>query len=283
MPETAGAVVAQGRRTCDRYSGCEGKPGPAMKGPSAADALRPVARTFRMLGVSDVGELAEFVKLVRIEHGIVRGDMLLSSAHTGKHLTMLLGGLACTFRRQEDGTRQIYTFRHPGDFIDLHRYVFPQADEQHLEVEALATCSIATIDNQSADQIVEHHPAFGRALWLAAMIEVNIARTRLAAMRWPAMRRVAHLLCEQLARRLSYGIDNGVIPISQIEVADATGLSTVHTNRVFQDLRKLGVLAMKRQTVEVVNKQRLQELAEFDARYLSADEHLSRWSVRPVL
>jgi CRP-like cAMP-binding protein len=245
---------------------------------AATETLRPVARTLRMLGVAS-GDLSAFFKLAKITHGIVRGETLVSPVRAGKHLTMLLGGLACTSTRHEDGSRRIYAFRHPGDFVCLHRYVFPQSDEE-LEVEALTNCSIATIDYQSADQIVERHPALGRALWLAAMIEANIAQTRLAAMRWPAMRRVAHLLCEQLARRRTCGIDNDVISISQIEVADATGLSVVHTNRVFQDLRKLGVLSKKRQTVGVVNKERLQELAEFDARYLDADEYLSRWSVR---
>ena len=173
-------------------------------------------------------------------------------------------------------------FAIPAIFVCLHRYVFPLSDED-LEVEALASCSIATIDYQSADQIVERHPPLGRALWLAAMIETNIARTRLAAMRWPAMRRIAHLLCEQLTRRLACGIDNGVIPINQLELADATGLSVVHTNRIVQDLRKLGVLSKKRHIVEVVNKEHLQELAAFDARYLTVDECLSRWSVRPLV
>src|SRR5262249_20097457 len=98
------------------------------------------------------------------------------------------------------------------------------------------------------------------------MVEANIARTRLSAMRWPAMRRVAHLLYEQLVRRVACGIDEGVIHISQIEVADATGLSVLHTNRIFQDLRNLGVLSKKRQTVEAVNKEGLQKFAGFDAR-----------------
>jgi hypothetical protein len=53
----------------------------------------------------------------------------------------------------------------------------------------------------------------------------------------------------------------------------------VHTNRIFQDLRKLGALAEKR-VIEVVNKERLQELAAFDGRYLLPSETLSRWELR---
>jgi len=99
-------------------------------------------------------------------------------------------------------------------------------------------------------------------------------------MRRRALQQVAHVLSEQLARRATLGIDNGVIPLSQIEVADAVGLSVVHSNRIFQYLRELGVLSKKRQVVEVVNKKRPQELAVFDGRYLNAGEPLSRGDVR---
>ena len=84
-----------------------------------------------------------------------------------------------------------------------------------------------------------------------------------------------HLLCEQLFR---LGPDHRVIPLNQIDVADTVGLSVVHTNRTFQDLRKLGVLSEKRH-IEVVNYERLQELAVFDGRYLDPSESLSRWEL----
>src|SRR5262249_15023941 len=148
---------------------------------AAADALCPVARRLRMLGIVE-GDLTSFLSLVKIRHGIERGESILAPVQSTKHLTILLAGMACTSIRHEDGARQIYSFCHPGDFVCLHRYVFPQSAED-LEVEALANCSIAPIDYQSADQLVERHPALGRALWLAAMVDANIARTRLAAMR----------------------------------------------------------------------------------------------------
>jgi hypothetical protein len=87
---------------------------------------------------------------------------------------------------------------------------------------------------------------------------------------------VAYLLCEQLARLKT---DEGVIPLTQIDIADAAGLSVVHINRVFQELRQLGVLS-KQRLIEVVNQERLQELAGFDAGYLDPGESLSRWDLR---
>jgi CRP-like cAMP-binding protein len=177
--------------------------------------------------------------------------------------------------RHEDGARQIYAFHHPGDFLGLHGFLYP-ASTEHLEVEALSNCSVGTVDRDVLEQTMQRHPVLGQALWRAAMIEASIFRQRLTMARWPALQRVAHLLCEQLSR---LGSENPVIPLNQIEVADTVGLSVVHTNRILQDLRKLGVLSEKR-CIEVVNKKRLQELAVFDSRYLNAGEALSQWELR---
>jgi CRP-like cAMP-binding protein len=94
--------------------------------------------------------------------------------------------------------------------------------------------------------------------------------------RRPALQRVAHLLCEQLAR---LGADKTIIPLTQIDVADAAGLSVVHINRVFQELRQRGVLS-KQRLIEVVDQKHLQELAAFDATYLDSGVALSRWDLR---
>jgi hypothetical protein len=90
------------------------------------------------------------------------------------------------------------------------------------------------------------------------------------------LKRVAHLLAEQLFR---LGPQVRIVPLSQIDVADASGLTAVHTNRVLQKLRKLGVLSEKR-CIEVVNRECLHEVAAFDSRYLKAVDTLSLWDIR---
>jgi CRP-like cAMP-binding protein len=191
--------------------------------------------------------------------------------HPSKHFTLLLEGLACLSTRPDGGVRQIYAFHYPGHFLALHGFLFPRSTEP-IEVRALTNCSIGTIDKSILEQALEHHPA----LWRAAMIEASILRQRLITMRWPALQRVAHLLREQLSQ---LGSDERVIPFSQIEVADAAGLSVVHTDRIFHDLRKLGVLSKER-LIEVVNKERLHELAVFQGHHLDVGESLSDWDVR---
>jgi CRP-like cAMP-binding protein len=72
------------------------------------------------------------------------------------------------------------------------------------------------------------------------MAEACVSRQHLVVSRRSALQRVAHLLCEQMAR---VGIDEGVIPLNQIDIADAAGFSVVHANRIFQELRQLGMLS----------------------------------------
>jgi CRP-like cAMP-binding protein len=244
----------------------------------ARDAVRAVARMLRALGVSRK-HFDAFARQLKVRHGISRGEAIATPYRSAGHLTILLDGIACTSTYGEDGARQILVFHHPGDFLGLHHYVFPQSTD-YVAVEVLASSSIGTIDLQSADQLLEHHSTLRLAVWRAAMRELSSYRGRSMAMRRPALRRVAHILCEQLARRGAVGIDNGVIPLSENDVADAAGLSTAHASRTLLHLRFLGLLAKERQTIEVLNKERLQELAAFDKRYLDPDESLLGWNVR---
>jgi hypothetical protein len=84
----------------------------------------------------------------------------------------------------------------------------------------------------------------------------------------PAVERVATLLCEHIFRLEAVGIVGDVVPLTQIDLADAAGLSVVHVNRTIQDLRELGALSMKSRGIRVENKDRLEQIAKFDASYL---------------
>jgi len=59
-----------------------------------------------------------------------------------------------------------------------------------------------------------------------------------------------------------------VIPLTQVDLYDVSGLSVVHMNRTVQDLRELGILSKNRRGIEVVHRERLVDIAKFDGRYL---------------
>jgi CRP-like cAMP-binding protein len=183
------------------------------------------------------------------------------------------------YERLADGNRQIYAFQYPGDICDLHRHVLPQASSE-VAVAAATVCSIGTIDHDELDQLITKYPSLGRALWRATVLEASVFQKRLLHVgRQPALWRVAHLLCEQLARQAAVGIDTHDIPLSQIDVADATGLSIVHVNRIFKELQERGFLSKHGRTMKVTNRERLARFAEFDGGYLNMPRLLSRWQL----
>jgi CRP-like cAMP-binding protein len=238
-----------------------------------------VARESSRLGLQGWEGLQAFLGHTRIRGRIGRGEDIVGLGSSPKHLTVLLEGITCSYTRLEDGRRQIYGFQYSGDFCDLHRYVLAEADGA-IAVSALTDCSIGTIDFEDIDRAMERYPDLSLALWRVAMREASIARVRLLHVsRRPALQRVAHLLCEQLARLRAIGIDSNVVPLTQIDLADAAGLSTVHLSRTFSSLRRLGVLAEDSRAIEVVNRERLVQLAEFNSHYLGVPVALAHWEV----
>ena len=83
--------------------------------------------------------------------------------------------------------------------------------------------------------------------------------------------RVAHLLCEMIVRFKSVGLSDGVtchFPITQPELADATGLSVVHLNRTLMQLRADKLIELKGETLTVKDWDGLQAAGDFDPGYL---------------
>jgi len=127
---------------------------------------------------------------------------------------------------------------------------------------ALTECSVGIILHKDIERITARAP--NRALWRDTMIEASIFRE------WnvdrPALERIAHLLCEQTVRLEAIGISCGAIPMTQVDLADAAGLSTVHTSRTIQNLRQFGVLLRNSRAIAVTHWDRLVEIAKCDGR-----------------
>jgi CRP-like cAMP-binding protein len=247
--------------------------------PPEAGELDALASKFRSLELGSEADLQMVLRLVKARKAVGSGENIVDTRSPPKQLTVLLAGVACLHKRLEDGSRQIYAFQYAGDFCDLHRYVLPELD-QTVKVMALTDCAIGTIRHDDMDQMLSQHPKLGLAFWRASMLEASIFRERLLNIsRRAALPRVASIICEQLDRLEAINIKSAVIPITQVDLADAGGLSVVHVNRIVQDLRKLGALSKKKRTIEVASRERLAQLANFDRRYLNMSDLLSDWKI----
>lgn len=86
-----------------------------------------------------------------------------------------------------------------------------------------------------------------------------------------ARSRIAHLLCEFAYRLDMQGLspDGGYeLPMTQEQLADAAGLTPVHVNRVLQALQRDELLDRDRRMLRFIDRERLQQVADFNPRYL---------------
>lgn len=127
-----------------------------------------------------------------------------------------------------------------GDCCDMHLSVGHVMDHN---IATLTPASIATIPRARFEHIIETRPALTRALWWAQLVDEGILRAWIVSKgRRSSTQRVAHLMCELYIRARNIGLTSGdelELPLSQIVLSDALGLTAVHVNRVLRRLRLL--------------------------------------------
>ncbi|MEA3053694.1 MAG: hypothetical protein QOG72_2597 [Sphingomonadales bacterium] len=187
--------------------------------------------------------------------------------------TLLIEGIVCRYKDLADGQRQIMELHVAGDFVDLHGFLLKRIDHN---VGPLTPVRIATVPHDALRGITETHPHLGRMLWFSTLLDAAIHREKILSVgRRSAVARIAHIFCELFVRLRIVGLaDEGGyrLPITQADIADATGLTSVHVNRMLKKLRDDKMLTFRGGQATIVNWEGLQRLAEFDPTYL----HLER-------
>ncbi|MBV8702057.1 MAG: winged helix-turn-helix domain-containing protein, partial [Bradyrhizobium sp.] len=86
-----------------------------------------------------------------------------------------------------------------------------------------------------------------------------------------ALERVAHLLCEVFERLKLVGLVEGnscAFPVTQMDLADASGLSIVHLNRTLQELRAAGLIILRERMLTINDLDALKDAGLFNPTYL---------------
>ncbi|HYY83887.1 MAG TPA: Crp/Fnr family transcriptional regulator [Beijerinckiaceae bacterium] len=198
-----------------------------------------------------------------------RHDIIVRQGDRPTHSCIMVEGMAARYKGLANGNRQIVSFQIPGDFSDLHSMFLKALDHG---IEALSPVRIARVPHQSVDALMREHPGLARAFSWDMAVDGAITREWLASTgRRSAYERVAHLLCELMMRLRSVGLANGdayELPITQADLSDAFGISTVHVNRMLQTLRRNGLIELKGAALRIPNVAALEEVAGFEAAYL---------------
>ncbi|WP_199556300.1 Crp/Fnr family transcriptional regulator [Sandaracinobacteroides hominis] len=182
---------------------------------------------------------------------------------------LLIDGLMSRYIDDRRGFRQLVAVHVPGDFMDLHGFPLKQLDH---DVATLTASTVAMVPHRALEQLIEAEPPLARKLWFATLIDAAIHRAWLFRLgRLDATGRVAHFICEMNARLVAADCSDGqsfALGLTQVDLAEICGLTTVHVNRVVRILREEGLCRIQAGRVEILDLKRLTARAQFDPYYL---------------
>jgi len=194
---------------------------------------------------------------------------LISEGEPTSAIVALLDGFACRYKTVARGRRQITGLLLPGDFDDTVPGLSGCPD---YSVATITPCRVALIPRPVLGRLLREHPAIEHAFQCFTRIELRTLREWLLNMgQRMADRQVSHLFCELLHRMEGIGMvaDRSFsLPFTQEELADILGLSTVHVNRVLQELRRSGLIQLDQRRLTIIDYEALSILGEFDPSYL---------------
>ena len=183
-------------------------------------------------------------------------------------VNLILGGFAYRYKALPGGERQIVAYLMPGDFCDLHVFLLGEMDHS---IATLSDVQLVKLPRRSVLDLLDR-PAISRAMLMATLVDEATLREWLINIgQRSAEQRVAHFLCEWHRRLEAIGLVNEAgceLPLTQAELADTTGLSTVHANRTLRALREQGLLIFRRKRLVIPDVVRLREVCGFRQNYL---------------
>lgn len=203
------------------------------------------------------------VRRVRADETVIRSGVPLSES------TLLVEGWLARVKDLRSGVRQFTELHVAGDFADLHSFTLKRLEH---DVVSLTPCTLATVPHERIRELTERHPHLARVYWFQTNLDAAIHREWTVCMaRRSAIARVAHLLCELRVRLDIVGRvrdDSFLFPLTQTDLAECLGLTSVHVNRTLQELRKRQLIRLENREAVILDHSALEEIAEFDPAYL---------------
>ncbi len=185
---------------------------------------------------------------------------------------LIVEGFACRYKVTDSGKRQIFSFHMAGDIPDLQSLHLSVMDHSLM---TMTPSKLAFIPHESLTRLMHQCPRVADVLWRDTLIDAAVFREWMMGIgRRSAETRIAHLLCEVLVRMRAVGLADGdacELPVTQAELGDALGLSTVHVNRSLQELRGKGLITLRGNILTAENWDGLKKIGEFDPTYLHLD------------
>ncbi|WP_208351409.1 Crp/Fnr family transcriptional regulator [Pseudaestuariivita rosea] len=191
--------------------------------------------------------------------------LLMMEGSNSPQLFTVLSGMGLRYKTLPNGRRQVVNFVFPGDFLGLQAGVM---NEMKHSVEATTSMTLCVFNRSELWNLFKNHP--GRAydlVWLASLEEHFLGDALTAVGQRDALERISWSFHRIYIRMTELGLVTGQgcqLPYRQQDLADALGLSLVHTNKTLKKLRDMQVASWNEGRLTVSDLDRLAELAMVD-------------------
>lgn len=212
--------------------------------------------------------------------GLVCSDIVELPAHRAIaredepaiNVFLLLEGFVARHKMLPSGRRQILAFMTPGDTCDVGVTLLARRDHS---LTTLAPSRLARVSDVALDHLMAEYPKIRAAFRWATLIEEGTAREWILNLgAREAVGRMAHVFCEVYYRLNALGLANGLnyeLPLTQQDLADTIGISSVHANRTLQELRRRKLISFGDRRLNIRDLKGLEEVAQFEPTYLHLD------------
>ena len=235
--------------------------------------LGPMLRKLRLWAALDAADEQALLELPHTIVMIEKGRAIITEGDVVTHCWVILRGYCVRYKIVGDGGRQILSIHMKGDLVDLENGLLGIADHG---VQAITACKMAKIPIEVIRRLCDARTVVREALWYDTLVDGSIHREWVANVgRRDGETRIAHLLCEfalkleavSLGEQLDYEL-----PMTQDQIADATGMTPVHVNRVLQSLARDGLIErVTPRSVQIGDWKRLAAAGDFNRDYLHLD------------
>jgi CRP-like cAMP-binding protein len=205
-------------------------------------------------------------------HSLTARQDIVRDGDKPTHCCLILDGWASRYKLLGDGRRQVLSFHIPGDVPDLQSLHVPTMDHG---LATVTKATVAFIPHESLHDLMLRHPSLVTLFWRETLIDAGIFREWMVGMgRRSAFEQMAHLFCELYMKLHAVGLAGSYrcpLPVTQIDLADALGLTSVHVNRVLGDMRSRALVTLHGHTLVIEAWDELLRIAEFDPTYLQLE------------
>lgn len=239
----------------------------------------PLLRKLERL-ISPTDEERQAVRQLPVQlANIVPGQDIVRQGDRPLRSCFIEEGITCAYKTTGSGKRQIAAFHIAGDAPDLQSLHLKVLD---MSISSLTACTVAFVRHEHLRELCRLQPRVADALWHETLVDGSIYREWLTSVgQRSAFARIAHLMCEMIVKHNAVGLCFYVDgkpsidwAVTQTQLGDALGLSTVHVNGSLQRLRSEDLIYLKGGRLTALNWKGLQEAGDFDQEYLHLHDDL---------